>query len=202
MRTSSGHRPRTLVLGVTLALLVGCASNRGQLVSPNPNDDPRRQPYVVGPSDVVTVTVWKDPALSTEAVVRPDGTITIPVAGELKAAGRTIADLQNEAQQRIATLVKDDVVTVSVSEVNSYRFTVAGNVEHPGLFTSRYYLTVSEAIALAGGPNRYASTHDIVVVRPTQSGPQRIGIDYDRILPGKSPEQDIVLRAGDAVRVP
>jgi len=64
--------------------------------------------------------------------------------------------------------------------------------EHPGLFTSRYYLTVSEAIALAGGPNRYASTHDIVVVRPTQSGPQRIAIDYDRILSGKSPEQDVI----------
>ena len=179
-----------------------CAANAGHLVAPNPNDDPRREPYVLGPSDVVTIGVWNNPSLSTEAVVRPDGTITMPVVGELRAAGRTIADLQKEAQQRAATLVKDAVVTVSVSEVNSYRFTVAGNVEHPGLFTSRYYLTVSEAIALAGGPNRYASTHDVVVVRPAQSGPERIGIDYDRILSGKNPEQDIVLKAGDAVRVP
>jgi polysaccharide export outer membrane protein len=183
-------------------MLLACAGNRGQLVAPNPNDDPRRQPFVIGPSDVVTVTVWKDPGLSTEAVVRPDGTITLPVAGEIRAAGRTIADLQQEAQKRIATLVKDAVVTVSVSEVNSYRFTVAGNVEHPGLFTSRYYLTVSEAIALAGGPNRYASTHDVVIVRPTQTGLERIAIDYDHILSGKNPEQDIVLKAGDAVRVP
>ncbi len=180
----------------------GCAANAGHLVSPNPNDDPRRQPYVIGPSDVVTITVWKDPALSTEATVRPDGTITMPVVGEIRAAGRTIADLQKEAQQRAETLVKDAVVTVSVSEVNSYRFTVAGNVEHPGLFTSRYYLTVSEAIALAGGPNRYASTHDVVVVRPTPSGAERIAIDYDRILSGKNPQEDIVLKAGDAVRVP
>jgi polysaccharide export outer membrane protein len=171
-------------------------------VAPNPTDDPRRQPYVIGASDVVTITVWKDPALSTDAVVRPDGTITMPVVGELRAAGRTIADLQQEAQKRVATLVNDAVVTVSVSEVNSYRFTVAGNVEHPGLFTSRYYLTVSEAIALAGGPNRYAATHDVVVVRPTQTGLERIGVDYDHILAGKNPEQDIVLRAGDAVRVP
>lgn len=201
MTTSYGLRSRSFTLGLALALS-GCAGSAGHVVAPNPADDPRRQPYVIGASDVVTVTVWKDPALSTEAVVRPDGTITLPVAGEIKASGRTIADLQKEAQQRIATLVKDAVVTVSVSEVNSYRFTVAGNVEHPGLFTSRYYLTVSEAIALAGGPNRYASTHDIVVVRPTQTGLERIAIDYDRILSGKSPEQDIVLRAGDAVRVP
>jgi polysaccharide export outer membrane protein len=164
--------------------------------------DPRRQPYVIGPSDVVRVTVWKDPALSTEAVVRPDGTITLPAAGEIRAAGRTAADLQKEARDRVAALVNDPVVTVSVVEVNSYRFTVAGNVEHPGLFTSRYYLTVSEAIALAGGPNRYASTQEVVVVRFGARGPERIQIDYDGILSGRSPEQDIVLLAGDAVRVP
>jgi polysaccharide export outer membrane protein len=202
MTTSYGLRSRSYVCGLTLALLGACAANREHAVAPNPADDPRRQPYVIGPSDVVTITVWKDPALSTEATVRPDGTLTMPVVGELRAAGRTIADLQQEAQKRVATLVNDAVVTVSVSEVNSYRFTVAGNVEHPGLFTSRYYLTVSEAIALAGGPNRYASTHDVVVVRPTQSGMERIAIDYDHILSGKNPEQDIVLRAGDAVRVP
>jgi polysaccharide export outer membrane protein len=201
MRTSRNLRTWTLTLGLALAS-AACAANTGHLVAPNPNDDPRRQPYLIGPSDVVTITVWKDPALSTEAAVRPDGTITMPVVGELRAAGRTIADLQKEAQQRAQTLVKDAVVTVSVSEVNSYRFTVAGNVEHPGLFTSRYYLTVSEAIALAGGPNRYASTHEIVVVRPTPNGAERIAVDYDRILSGKNPQEDIVLKAGDAVRVP
>jgi polysaccharide biosynthesis/export protein len=166
------------------------------------SSDPRRQPYVIGPSDVIRITVWKDPALSTEAVVRPDGTITLPATGELRAAGRTAADLQNEARQRVAALVNDPVVTVSVVEVNSYRFTVAGNVENPGLFTSRYYLTVSEAVALAGGPNRYASTGDIVVVRRGERGVQRISIDYDAILSGRNPEQDIVLLAGDAVQVP
>jgi polysaccharide export outer membrane protein len=75
---------------------------------------------------------------------------------------------------------------------------VAGNVEHPGMFTPRYYVTVSEAIALAAGPNRYASTGNVVVVR----GARRIPIDYDAILSGKSPEQDIVVLAGDSVRVP
>jgi polysaccharide export outer membrane protein len=150
----------------------------------------------------VQISVWRDESLSTEAVVRPDGTITMPVVGELRAAGRTASQLQQDAAQRLATIVKDAVVTVAVTEINSYRFTVAGNVERPGLFASRYYVTVSEALALAGGPNRYASTDEIVIVRTMSGSEQRIPIDYDAILSGKNPEQDIAILAGDAVRVP
>jgi len=164
--------------------------------------DPRGKPYIIGVADVVHVGVWKDESLSADAIVRPDGTITIPYVGELRAAGRTAAQLQQDASQRLATLVKDATVTVSVTEINSYRFTVAGNVEHPGLFTARYYLTVSEALALAGGPNRYADTDEVVVVRPMGGSLVRIPINYDDILSGKSPEQDIVVLAGDSVRVP
>lgn len=164
--------------------------------------DPRGKPYVIGVADVVHVGVWKDESLSADAIVRPDGTITIPYVGELRAAGRTAAQLQQDASQRLAALVKDATVTVSVTEINSYRFTVAGNVEHPGLFTARYYLTVSEALALAGGPNRYADTDEVVVVRPSGTGLVRIPINYDDILSGKSPEQDIVVLAGDSLRVP
>jgi polysaccharide export outer membrane protein len=187
-------------------VLVSCGGarvNDRAVYSEAARSDPRRFPYVIGVADVVRVTVWKDPSLSTDAIVRPDGTITTPLVGELRAAGRTAADLQKELLPRVAMYVKDAQLTVSVVEVNSYRFTVAGNVEHPGLFTSRSYLTVSEALALAGGPTRYASTGDIVIVRTLQNGVrQRIPIDYDAILSGRSPEQDIVIVAGDAVRVP
>jgi polysaccharide export outer membrane protein len=155
---------------------------------------------VIGVSDVVRVTVWKDPNLSADAAVRPDGTITLPLVGEVLAIGRTASALQREVAQRLSGFVKDAVVTVAVAEVNSYRFTVAGNVEHPGMFTSRYYVSLSEAVALAGGPNRYASTGHMVIVR--SAGGARIPIDYDAILSGERPEQDIVILAGDAVRVP
>ena len=99
-------------------------------------------------------------------------------------------------------MVKDASVTVSIVEINSYRFTVAGNVEHPGLFSARYYLTVSEALALAGGPNRYADTDEVMIVRQLNGSLLRIPINYDDILSGRSPEQDIVILAGDSVRVP
>src|SRR5215831_15740832 len=125
----------SLIGCLSLALLSGaCAARAPASSAADVHDDPRTQPYVIGPSDVVRLTVWKNPDLSTDAVVRPDGTITMPVVGELRAAGRTAADLQKEATERARTLVNDAVVTVAIVEVNSYRFTVAGNVEHPGLF--------------------------------------------------------------------
>ena len=166
-------------------------------------ESPIGKPYVIGVEDVVRVSVWKSQDLSADASVRPDGTITVPFVGELQAAGRTAAELQKEVAQRVETIVRDAAVTVSVVEVNSYRFTVAGNVERPGLFTSRAYVTVSQALALAGGPNRYGATDEVVIVRTAGGrGVRRIPVNYDAILSGKSPEQDIVLLAGDAVRVP
>lgn len=190
----------------TLLLVAASCSTHGSQASSvyaeAARNDPRGRPYVIGPADVVRVTVWKDPNLSTDAVVRPDGTITLPLVGDVVASRRTAAALQKEIAERLSTFVKDAVVTVAVEEVNSYRFTVAGNVEHPGLFTSRYYVTVSEALALAGGPNRYASTSHMVIVRNADGRTLRIPIDYDAILSGESPEQDIVILPGDALRVP
>ncbi|HEY4158483.1 MAG TPA: polysaccharide biosynthesis/export family protein [Polyangiaceae bacterium] len=194
-----------LILSLLMSACVthGTSARDAPLYAEAAAENPSGKPYVIGVADVVRVSVWKAENLSTDAIVRPDGTITIPLVGELRAAGRTAVELQQEATQRLATLVRDAVVTVSVLEINSYRFTVAGNVERPGLYTSRSYVTVSQALALAGGPNRYASTDQVVVVRSAGGrGLRRIPINYDEILSGRSPEQDIVLLAGDAVRVP
>jgi len=201
-------RPRSLALGFVLSSLsagVGCAPHAqysDAFYADAARSDPRKRPYEIGAADVVRITVWKDPNLSTDASVRPDGTVTMPLACEFHAAGRTAAQLQSEISARLQNYVKDAVVTVAIIEVNSYRFTVAGNVEHPGMFTSRYYVTVSEALALAGGPNRYASTSDVVLVRNVNGRPQRVAIDYDKILSGQRPDQDVVILPGDAIQVP
>jgi polysaccharide export outer membrane protein len=184
-----------------VVVLLGCGPRHGDasaLYAEAARTDPRGRPYSIDVADVVRVMVWKDPGLSTDATVLLDGTITLPLVGAIVARGATAASLQQTIAERLGAFVKDPVVTVAVVEVNSYRFTVTGNVEHPGMFTPRNYVTVSQAIALAGGPNRYADSGNIVVVR----GDRRIPIDYDAILAGKSPEQDIVVLAGDAVRVP
>src|SRR5262245_60504532 len=168
--------------------------------------DPRKQEYVLGPSDVVRVTVWHNPDLSGDSAVRPDGTITIPLIGDLKAAGRTPHEVRDEISEKLKEFVKDEaaIVTVAVAAINSYRFTMACNFEPPGNYTANAYVTVSEAIALAGGPNRLASPEQIVIVRTGRKdgAPKRIPIDYPAILAGKKPEQDLPVLAGDTVYVP
>lgn len=182
---------------------LGCANTPGAISPSSVEPDPRNMPYMIGPADVLRITVWKDANLSTQASVEPGGTITLPLVGEIHVAGLTPAKVQAEVVKRLAGYLNDAVVTVAVVEVNSYRFTVAGSVEHRGMFTPRYYVTVSEAIALAGGPTRYAATSDVVVIRPSEVGhTRRIAIDYDKILSGKLPGRDIVILAGDTVLVP
>jgi len=162
--------------------------------------------YEIGVSDGLRITVWKNPDLSTDAVVRPDGTITMPLVGDIKAAGRTPSQLRAEITERMGQFIKDDsaVVTVAVTAFNSYRFTVSGNVENPGVFTSVHYVTVAEAIALAGGPNKFATNSGVVIVRrDRQTGKfRRIPVNYNDVRSGKRPEANLVLLPGDTVYVP
>jgi polysaccharide export outer membrane protein len=162
--------------------------------------------YEIGVSDGLKITVWKNPDLSTDAVVRPDGTITMPLIGDIKAAGRTPSELRLEIQQRLGQFIKDEsaVVTVAVTAFQSYRFTVSGAVEHPGVFTSVHYVTVAEAIALAGGPNKFANHAGVVIVRrDRKSGKyKRIPVNYDDVRSGRRPDMNLVLLPEDTVYVP
>jgi polysaccharide export outer membrane protein len=192
------------VLALPWPLLAGC-QHQAKPYNYSIEPDPRKAEFVIGPSDVLHINVWKNPDLSGDTVVRPDGTITLPLVGDVRAAGRTPAEIRAEITQRLGTYIKDDsaVVTVALTAINSYRFTVSGNIERPGTFNASHYVTVSEAMALAGGPNRYADPEDIVVIRTdTQHGTRRIPIDYPAMLAGKRPEMNIALLPGDVVYVP
>ena len=94
-------------------------------------------------------------------------------------------------------------VTVAVTAINSYRFVVSGNVEHPGAFTSNHYVTVSEAMALAGGPNRFADAGGTIIIRANPAGgTRRIPVDYNGVLAGTRPNENLPLLAGDTIYVP
>jgi polysaccharide biosynthesis/export protein len=167
--------------------------------------DPRKDEYRLGPSDVIHVTVWHNVDLSGDATVRPDGTISLPLIGDLRAAGRTAAELRTEISQRLRAFIKDEAatVTVAVTQINSFRFVVSGNVEHPGAFAANHYLTVTEAIAMTGGPSRFASPVETVIIRTDAAGKtRRIPIDYPSILDGKHPEHDLAIMPGDLIYVP
>lgn len=171
--------------------------------SKEPN--PRRSEYVIGVSDELQITVWKNPQLTTAVTVRPDGTITMPLVGDVVATGRTPSQLRQEIAKRLAEYIKleGSEITVAVTGVNSYRFTVSGEVGQPGIFTSKVYVTVAEAIALAGGFTRFAKRNDIVLMRRNKNGQiRRIPIAYDFIANGEHPEMNLVILPGDSLYVP
>jgi polysaccharide biosynthesis/export protein len=163
--------------------------------------DPRKREFVLGVNDAVHISVWKNAELSVDARVRPDGTITMPLLGDIHAAGRTPSALKAEITKRLQSYVRDENtnVSIAVTEVNSYRFTVAGNVEHAGVLTAKYYVTASEAVAMAGGLNRFANPHKLTLVRNDERGLRRIPLDYARIASGQHPEEDLVVAAGDTL---
>jgi len=185
-------------------VLFGCGSSLPNYdYSQEP--DPRKSEYVIGVADQLRVTVWKNPDQSGQVRVRPDGTITLPLIGDLKAAGRTPTQLRALIQERQKAFVKDETatVTVAVIEVASYRFTVAGEVQNAGMFTSTNYVTVIEAIAMAGGLTRFAKRDEIFIVRRDKDGNTRqVPISYDAIAKGGHDEMNLALLAGDTVFVP
>ncbi len=194
---------KTLLMAVCAACLAlsGCG--------PAPYDyskepDPRKKEFVIGVSDALRINVWKNPDLSTEGKVRLDGTITMPLIGDLRADGKTPTELKQEISRRLAAYVKDEgaAVSIQVVEVNSYRFSIGGNVEHGGVFQPKHFVTVAEAISMAGGLNRFASPRGLVVIRQDKIGMRRIPIDYNRVASGEHPEENLVLIAGDTVYAP
>ena len=166
--------------------------------------DPRKLEFILGPADGVRIAIWKNPDLNTETRIRPDGTITMPLIGDVSASGRTPSQLKAEIAKRLSAYVKDETATVSVAvtEVNSYRYTVSGNIERGGIFSSRYYVTVGEAIAMAGGINKFGDPSRLQVIRNQGGKLRRIPIDYRRIADGSHPDENLALFAGDILYVP
>lgn len=164
--------------------------------------DPRKHEYVIGVDDLVSISVYHAPDVSGQGTVRPDGVVTMPLVGDLVVAGKTPSQVRDEMKKKLAAYLKDDaVINVTVSGFSSYRFTVSGNVNHSGSFSQKYYVTVSEAVAMAGGPNKFAGDQ-IVILRQDKAGKMReIPVSFQGISSGKHPEQNIALVSGDSVQV-
>lgn len=196
---------RRLVLLLTLVLTISACGGSLSSYPYAKEPDPRKSEYVIGVSDGLRIRVWKNPELNTDIQVRPDGTITMPLIGDVHADGLTPTKLRAEIQKRLSVYIRDQgaTVTVAVGEVNSYNITVSGNVTQPGVFNARHYLTVADAIALAGGPNRFANASETVILRKGPNGSlRRIPIDYAELAKGNKQEQNLVLLKDDTILVP
>lgn len=166
--------------------------------------NPLQQEYVIGVSDLVHVEVWQHDEFRTHLVVRPDGRLTMPLIGDIQAAGLTPSELAADIKTRLSQFIKDKpTVNVSVPAINSYYVTVAGRVGAPGRFESGTYLRFSDALALAGGPTPFASPDDAFILRTGANGKTRkIPVNYRQVLNGEHLEQDLYLLRGDQLVVP
>ena len=157
--------------------------------------------YLIGSEDVIEVMVWKEPDFSRQVVVRPDGKISLPVVGDVQAAGLTPDTLARKLAGAISEYVKTPKVSVIVLQINSRKVYVMGKVASPGAFPLQGEMTVLEAISLAGGFAEWAKKSSVVILRKTAKGDARIEIDLNDVIKGKE-EHDIRLQPGDRIVVP
>ena len=158
--------------------------------------------YEVQPGDLLLISVWKEPDLQQEVLVRPDGAFSFPLVGEINGLNRTVEELRVELASKLARYIPDLVVTVSVLEINGNKVYVMGQVNQPGEFVVNPRVDVMQALAMAGGTTPFADLNDIKILRRTGSQQTVLDFRYNNVARGRNLEQNIVLQSGDIVVVP
>jgi len=160
--------------------------------------------YIMGPEDVLEVTVWKNADLSKQVQVRPDGRISLPLIGDVSAVGRTAAQLTEEISARLKSYMENPTVSILVREVNSYQIYVLGEVNAPGKYPLKSKTTLLQAITIAHGFTQVAARNKIVVFRFGKDGEglNKIKASYDDIVLRDGSDQNIELKPGDQIVVP
>jgi polysaccharide export outer membrane protein len=168
-----------------------------------PNAKGVAEDYVIGPSDVLAINVWKDPELTRTVTVRPDGKISLPLIGELTVSGLTASSLQRLIAQRLTAYVSKPQVTVIVQQVNSQTYVIVGKVARPGAYQLGKPTTVLEAIAIAGGFLDFAKVSKVNIIRRHDGGPsETLHFDYKKVIKGQNAQQNVELKSGDTIVVP
>lgn len=158
--------------------------------------------YQVQPGDFLDVSVWREPDLEREILVRPDGRFAFPLAGDVQAQGQTITQLRETLTEKLQRFVPDPVVTVSLKQMTGNRIYVLGRVSKPGEFTMLRPVNVLQALAMAGGLTPYADEKDIQILRGSGADQQSLPFNYADVQRGKGLGQNVLLQPGDVVMVP
>ncbi|HVB99603.1 MAG TPA: polysaccharide biosynthesis/export family protein [Candidatus Dormibacteraeota bacterium] len=194
------HRAAWLGLALTLACAAQAREKRTDAAS---RVAPAHAEYVIGPEDVLAIDIWHEPEISRVEPVRPDGKITLPLVGEIKASGETTRSLQSEIAARLTHYIHQPAVTVIVQQANSRRFNIIGDVLRPGSYSLNERTSVLDAIAVAGGFGEFAKVTRIYIVRTQPGGSsQRILFNYKDAVRGDERDLDLALQPGDTVIVP
>lgn len=158
--------------------------------------------YVIGVEDLIEISVWKNPDLSVTIPVRPDGKISLPLIADVTAAGLTPLRLKEVLTERLSAFVSSPEVSVLVKEVNSFKIYVVGEVARPGELKLKSNIRFLQAIALVGGFTSFADRSKIIVLRDTGDTELRFEINYNKVVSGSRPEDNIALLPRDTIVVP
>jgi len=195
-----------LVAAFLLAVQVGAGGclqqevqYRGAAVPPNE--------FLIGPEDVLVVTVWRNQELSKEVIVRPDGKISLPLLGDITAAGLTAEALSKQVADKLVEFMSTPTVSVQVKEINSYYIFAAGEVTRPGKIVLKSFTNVVQGLSYAGGFTVFASRNNVHVLRNVKNSQGEtkqvmIPVPYLDIVKGRNLEANIILKAGDVIVVP
>jgi polysaccharide biosynthesis/export protein len=162
-------------------------------------DDPN---YVIGAQDVLDINVWKEPSVSRTVPVRPDGKISLPLVDDVQAAGMTPMQLTSVLADKLKKFIDDPQVTVIVTQINSQRVYIIGQVARPGAFPLLPNMTILQALSTAGGLAQFANGKKIYLMRTEDGKPVKYPFNYKDVVSGKKPEENLVLKAGDQIIVP
>jgi polysaccharide biosynthesis/export protein len=187
-----------------LLLFVSCAKTGYQIID---RDDTllaamqQNKPYILGCGDTLRVTVWRHEEASADAVIMPDGKISLPLVGDMAAAGLTVDELKDELNRKYSEYITEPHVTITVKETNSLKIYVLGEVKNSGEYKLNSYTDVLQAISMAGGFTMYANKSTIHIIRKEGDKKIKIKFNYNEVVAGKNLSQNIPLKPGDVIVV-
>ena len=229
MRQTKVHMMKHIIRTLLLAMLVGLAPSGclwgqagsrpdkpAQAAPPNTNQEtnknaeaatapakPHDDTFIIGVDDVLAVNVWKETEVSRSVPVRSDGKISLPLVGEVQAAGETPHQLELAIAKRLQSYISEPEVTVIVQQINSQKFNILGQVTKPGFYSLANSPTVLDALAMAGGFRDFAKKKSIYVLRQNPDGTTaRLPFNYKDVIQGKNATQNVKLQPHDTVYVP
>ena len=229
MRQTKAHMVKQIIRTLLLAMLAGLVlsgclwaqagsspDKPAQAVPPNTNQEtnknaeaatapakPHDDTFIIGVDDVLAVNVWKETEVSRSVPVRSDGKISLPLVGEVQAAGETPHQLELAIAKRLQSYISEPEVTVIVQQINSQKFNILGQVTKPGFYSLVNSPTVLDAIAMAGGFRDFAKKKSIYVLRQNPDGTTtRLPFNYKDVIQGKNATQNVKLQPHDTVYVP
>jgi len=190
-----------VIAGLTLVLMSVAVLAQDNMSKDKKNHAEAGPDYVIGPDDVLHISVWKETDLTSTLPVRPDGKISMPLLDDVQASGLTPMQLANSLTEKLKKYISDPRVTVVVTQMNSQKVYILGEVTHTGAMALTPNMTVLQAIASAG-LTQFANTKGIYVLRTENGQQQKLPFNYKQVIKGESMDQNVLLKPGDTIVVP